>query len=242
LIHGLGSDQVSEATAYLDPTLNFCSRCPNESEVLRVAKEALGGIDSINSHYGKDHVNFVAQLMKAENECLGWDQGRFQALVLSNADSWAPALLLYPQSVHYDVSQETVDLLTEYLFGPLESPDISANEKILLRDYALKLVDGCVRHIKANYTAGRAESLSPLDMGQAKQITKVVAHIVDHYFACESAEDEDKVEEVRQTMAALDLRVQAVVETLSESWADNDSLNVSDSDNADIQEFAATTP
>lgn len=242
LILGLASDQVSEATAYLDPTLAFCSRCPDEQEVLRVAKEALGGIDSINSHYGKDHVNFVAQLMKAENEGLGWDQDRFRALVLNNADSWAPALLLYPETVHYDVGQETVDLLTEYLLGPLESPDIPANEKILLRDYALKLVDGCVRHIKTNYTAGRAENLSPLDLGQTKQIAKVVAHIVDHYFPSESAEDEDKVEEVRQTMAALDLRVQTVVETLSESWADNDSLNVSDSDNADIPDFAANTP
>jgi ubiquitin carboxyl-terminal hydrolase 34 len=242
LILGLASDQVSEATAYLDPTLAFCSRCPNEQEVLRVAKEALGGIDSINSHYGKDHVNFVAQLMKAENESLGWDQDRFRALVLNNADSWAPALLLYPETVHYDVGQETVDLLTEYLLRPLESHDTPASEKPLLRDYALKLVDGCVRHIKTNYTAGRAENLSPLDIGQTKQISKVVAHIVDHYFPSESAEDEDKVEEVRQTMAALDLRVQTVVETLSESWADNESLNASDSDNADIQDFPANTP
>jgi ubiquitin carboxyl-terminal hydrolase 34 len=242
LILGLAADQVAEATTYLEPTLAFCSRCPTEHEVLRVVKEALGGIDSINSHFGRDHVNFVAQLMKSENESLGWDQTRFQTVILNNADSWAPALLLYPENVHYDVSQETVDLLTEYLLGPLESPDITANEKAILRDYALKLVSGCVRHIKANYIAGRAESLSSLEVGQTKQIAKVVAHIVDHYFPSESAEDEDKVEEVRQTMAALDLRVQTVVETLSESWADNDSLAVSDSDNADIPDFAANTP
>jgi ubiquitin carboxyl-terminal hydrolase 34 len=243
LVLGLAAEQVAEAITYLDPTLVFCCRCPAEQEVLRVVKEALGGIDSINQHFGRDHFNFVAQLMKAENESLGWDQRKFQTLVLSNADSWAPALLLYPENVHYDVSQETVDLLTEYLLGPLESPDHPAHEKAALCDYALKLVNGCVKHIRANYIAGRSESLSPLEVGQTKQVAKVVAHIVDNYFPSDSAEDESRMEQVRQTMAALDLRVQTVVETLSaESWADNDSIAVSDSDNADIPEFAANTP
>jgi ubiquitin carboxyl-terminal hydrolase 34 len=242
LVLGLAAEQVAEATTYLDPTLVFCCRCPTEHEVLRVVKEALGGIDSINSHYGRDHFNFVAQLMKAENESLGWNQHRFQTLVLNNADSWAPALLLYPENLHYDVSQETVDLLTEYLLGPLESPDLPASEKAVLGDYAMKLVNGCVRHIRANYIVGRAESLSSLEVGQTKQIAKVVAHIVEHYFPSDSAEDESRTEVVRQTMAALDLRVQTVVETLSESWADNDSIAVSDSDNADIPDFAANTP
>ena len=242
LIQGLASEHIAEATTFLDPALAFCCRCPSELEVLRVVKEALGGIDSINSHYGRDHFNFVAQLMKAENESLGWDQHRFQTLVLNNADSWAPALLLYPENVHYDVSQETVDLLSEYLLGPLESPDVPVGEKAVLREYALKLVNGCVKHIRANYIAGRPESLSSLEVGQTKQIAKVVAHIVENYFPSDSAEDESRVEIVRQTMAALELRVQTVVETLSESWADNDSLAVSDSDNADITEFATNTP
>ena len=242
LIMGLAADQVAEAATYLEPTQVFCSRCPTEQEVLRVVREALGGIDSINSHFGRDHFHFVAELMKMENESLGWDRLRFQTLVLVNADSWAPALLLYPESVHYDVAQETVDLLTEYLLEPLESPDLSAHEKAVLRDYALKLVNGCVKHIRANYIPGRTETLSSLEVGQTKQIAKVVAHIVEHYFPSDSAEDESRVELVRQTMATLDLRVQTVVETLSESWADNDSLAVSDSDNADIPEFAASTP
>ena len=242
LVLGLAADQVAEAVTYLEPTLVFCSRCPIEQEVLRVVKEALGGIDSINSHFGRDHFNFVAQLMKTENENLAWEQSRFQTLVLNNADSWAPALLLYPETVHYDVAQEAVDLLTEYLLGPLESLDLQAHEKVALHGYALKLVNGCVRHIRANYIPGRSETLSELEIGQTKQIAKVVAHIVEHYFPSESAEDESRAELVRQTMAALDLRVQTVVETLSESWADNDSLAVSDSDNADVPEFGASTP
>ena len=242
LILGLAADQVAEAVSYLEPALVFCSRCPMEQEVLRVAKEALGGIDSINSHFGRDHYQFVAQLMKTENGSLGWEPSRFQHLVLNNSDAWAPALLLYPETPHYDVAQETVDLLTEYLFGPLENPDLSSHEKSVLRSYALKLVTGCVRHIRANYIPGRTENLSDLEFGQTKQIAKVVTHILEHYYPSESAEDESRAELVRQTMAALELRVQNAVETLSESWADNESLAVSDSDNPDIQDFGANTP
>lgn len=241
---GLGADQVMEATSYLEPAIVFCCTCSIEQYVYRVIKEALEGIDSINSHYGKEHLDFVSQLMKAENENLRWDQLKFRDIVLHNAPSWAPALLLYPDNnVHCDVSSETVDLLRETLFEPLQNPATPPAERAALQMYATTLVNGCVRHIKENYVAGRADNLSPLEAGQMSSINKVVAHIIENHTENETVEDEERIEDVKQTLTALHLRAQTVMETLSESWQDNDSLAVSDSDNAaDLAEYGATTP
>ncbi len=240
---GLGAEQVVEATSYLEPAIVFCSRCPIEPCVLRVLKEALEGIDSINSHYGKEHLDFVAQLMKAENESLDWDEIRFRELVLRHASFWAPALLLYPDNnMHCDVSAETFDLLQEYLLDPLRNPELPQNEKRALLMNARALVEGCVRHIKSNYVPGRTDTLSALEAGQITSIEKAVSHIVDHYIDADNAETEAWIADVNDTMAALRVRAQTVVETQSESWQDNDSLAISDSDNADLTEFGAGSP
>ena len=240
---GLGAEQVMEATSYLEPAIVFCSRCPVELCVLRVLKEALEGIDSINSHYGKEHLDFVTQLMKAENESLNWDELRFRELVLRNASFWAPALLLYPDNnMHCDVSAETFDLLQECLLDPLRNPELLQTETRALLTNARALVEGCVRHIKNNYLSGRTESLSTLEAGQITSIEKIVSHIVDHYTDADNAETEAWIADVNDTMAALRVRAQTVAETLSESWQDNDSLAISDSDNADLTEFGAASP
>lgn len=144
--------------------------------------------------------------------------------------------------MHCDVSAETFDLLQEYLLDPLRNPELPQNEKRALLMNARALVEGCVRHIKSNYVPGRTDTLSALEAGQITSIEKAVSHIVDHYIDADNAETEAWIADVNDTMAALRVRAQTVVETQSESWQDNDSLAISDSDNADLTEFGAGSP
>ena len=238
LSQGLAAEQVLDAVAYLDPTLVFCTRCTIDSLVLRIATEALDGIESINMHYGKEHLDFVVGLRRVENEALKWSQQQFSDLVLQRIGSWAPILLLYPDNnVHCDVAAETADLVNQCLLAPLESNDLELEEGERLRDYARRLVAGCIKYIRANYIPGRTETVCPLEAGQASQIDSVITHIAERYFSTDNAVDEQELEGIRETMASLRLRAQTAVETLSESWQDNDSLAISDSDNADLTEL-----
>ena len=47
LTHGLATETVGDAVAFLDPAITFCRSCKNVALVQLLVKEALGGIDSI---------------------------------------------------------------------------------------------------------------------------------------------------------------------------------------------------
>jgi ubiquitin carboxyl-terminal hydrolase 34 len=240
LAHGLATETVGDAVAFLDPAITFCKSCRNLALVQLLVKEALGGIDSIGGTYGKEHLDFITELVDLENEAAGLMKKDFFTMVFRSLKSWAPTLLLFPDDIHYDVRGETLIFLRERLFHPLQEEDSGTSEEDVLARYARGLAKSCVTHIQQNHIPRAGKQVVRIEMGQANHIARVIHHVCEHYFTSGDAADDHFVTEAMATIDHLQAFIQEAAEAASEDWPDNDSVPVSDSDNQDFQEWAET--
>lgn len=241
LAYGLATETVVDAIAFLDPAITFCKFCKNGPLVQVLVKDALGGIDSIGGTFGKEHLDFIIELVDLENEAAGLTKKDFFTLVFRNTKSWAPTLLLFPDDIHYDVRGDTVIFLRERLFDPLEEPDLDAAQAENLARYARALAKSCVIHIQQNHIPRTGKQVARIEVGQANHITRVIHHICEHYFTNGDAADDHFISEAMATIDHLQAFIQEAADAASEDWPDNDSVPASDSDNHDFQDWAETS-
>ena len=240
LVDGLACEQVSEAVAFLEPTLIFCSNCTDPRLVVRLAEDALDDIESINYHYGKEHLDFVIGLISSKNRSVHLEQEHFLRLVLKKVAIWGPPLLIFPEDQHTNVAAETVDLINQYLLSPVQKPDLDSEDRDFLVSRARELAVGCANYVTSHFIpTGRADTLYTLEPGQGTQLERLVEHILEHHFQADDADDESEVGRIQGVMAQLRTRSHQTVaeEQLSESWQDNDSLGGSDSAPSDLEEL-----
>ena len=237
---GLANEVVGDAIAFLDPAVTFCKCCNDPILVQRLVKEALDGIDSIGGTFGKEHLDFVIELVDLKNEAADLTKKDFFTMVFRNLKSWAPTLLLYPDDIHYDVRGDTVLFLRKRLFDPLEEADVDTAH-VDLAKYARALGKACVIHIQQNHIPRAGKQVARIEMGQANHITRVIQHICDHYFTRGDAADDQFVTEAMATSNHLQAFIRDTAEAASEDWPDNDSVPPSDSDNQDFQEWSEAT-
>lgn len=236
--HGLSSEAVGDAIAFLDPAITFCRYCKNSALVQMLVKEALTGIDSIGSSCGKEHLDFINELIDLENEAAGLTKKDFYHMVFKNLKSWAPTLLLFPDDIHYDVRSETVVFLRERLFDVYdEIQNLDTAEGTTLIRYIRNLARVCVHHIQSNHLPRSGKHVARIEVGQAHHITRVVQHICEHFYGTGDAADDHFVTEALTTLEHLQAFSQEVAEAASEDWPDNDSGPASDSDNQDFTDW-----
>ena len=230
-----------DAIAFLDPAIAFCKYCKNPTLVQLLVKEALGGIDSIGGTFGKEHLDFIIELVDLENEAAGLTKKDFFTMVFRNMKSWAPTLLLFPDDIHYDVRGDTVVFLRERLFDPQEEAELDAAQADSLTRYARALAKSCVVHIQQNHIPRAGKQVARIEVGQANNITRVIHHICEHFFTNGDAADDHFITEAMATIDHLQAFTQEAADAASEDWPDNDSVPASDSDNHDFQDWAETT-
>jgi ubiquitin carboxyl-terminal hydrolase 34 len=240
LVGGLAADTVGDAVTFLDAAINFCKYCQNAGLIQHLVKEALGGIDSIGCTGGREHLDFVIELTDVENESAGLGKKDFFTMVFRSAKSWAPALLIYPDELHYDVRGDTLNFLRERLFEPLEAQELDPEEEEVLTKYARGLARGCMNHIQQNHLPRSGKDITRVEVGQASQISRVLQHICDHYYGGGDAADDQFVGEAQATLENLQAFAQEAADAVSEDWPDNDSAPPSDSDNPDLQDWTET--
>jgi ubiquitin carboxyl-terminal hydrolase 34 len=241
LAHGLATETVGEAIAFLDPAITFCKHCKNPGLVQTLVKDALSGIDSIGGTFGKEHLDFVVELVELENEAAGLGKKDFFTLVFKNLKSWAPTLLLFPDDIHYDVRGDTLLFLRERLFEPLEDPDLDPDQQVLFGKYARGLAKSCVIHIQQNHIPRAGKQVARIELGQANHIARVIRYVCERFHTSGDAIDDHFVEEAMATLDHLQAFTQEAAEAASEDWPDNDSVPASDSDNPDFQEWPETS-
>ena len=233
---GLGADTVPMAAHFLDSTEIFINVCAQHTLVTQLVKESLETVDSINGHCGKEFLDFVQRLSKTVNEAVNWEQPKFESMVARSANVWAPTLLVHPDDhLHYNVGEDTTNFLNEILFSPLQTEESPATKERLTRCTRL-LATACIDHIKRFFLPHGNSPGNALDSDQAKPMLRVMEHILRECYSGDNAEDEEFVTEATLTLTAFQQRARPVVETLSDSWMENDSA-ISDSDNADMAEF-----
>lgn len=241
LFLGLATESVGDAIAFLDPATTFCKCCKNATLVQLLVKEALSGIDSIGSSFGKEHLDFIIELVNLENEAAGLTKKDFLTMVFRNLKSWAPTLLLFSDDIHHDVRGDTLLFLREHLFDPLEHADLDTAQADALARYARGLAKSCVFHIQQKHIPRSGRQVERIEMGQAHHVSRVINHVCERFFASGDAADDHFVAEAMTTLEHLQAFTEEVAEAASEDWADNDSVPASESDNQDFQDWAETT-
>jgi ubiquitin carboxyl-terminal hydrolase 34 len=241
LAQGLATETVGDAIAFLDPAIRFCKFCKNASLIHLFVKEAVSGIDSIGGTCGKEHLDFIIELVDLSNAAAGLTKEDFFSIVFRSIKSWAPTLLLFPDDIHCDVRGDTVLFLQDRLFRPLDEPDIDPAREDALERYSRSLARSCVIHIQQNHLPRTGKQVARIDVGQANQITRLIQYLCQHFFSSGDAADDQFATDAMATLEHLQAYIQEAADAASEDWPDNESVPPSDSDNGDFQDWNENT-
>ncbi|KAL2395316.1 Ubiquitin carboxyl-terminal hydrolase 34 [Exophiala dermatitidis] len=224
LLKGLNDQMINNAVAFLRPVLTFCKNCQSENQIIDLVQPALDSINSITLDYAREYFTFVDALLKVENENIGAGAGFTENLVRQMIPHWAPIFLLAPTDSHGNIRSDTVDLLKQLLFGPLrasEHQDPRTNR--VLRMICRDLASAAHTTAQLTFLNPRTRECSTLQPGQANQFLDVVEHCLD-MFDLEDANQEERASEIQVTLAALRIKAETAMETLSSAdWQDNSS-------------------
>jgi ubiquitin carboxyl-terminal hydrolase 34 len=220
---GLGDENIGNAVSFLEPTLLFCSHCTMQPFITKLIRASLEGIETIGSQYGKEHLEYVMTLLKNENEDLDLMPEYFEREIVMTVGSWAPVLLIYPNSdLHLDVRRDTAELLNCLIFTPLASGTLEPQDSAYLRRAAKKLALAGAQHTTKNYIDAPPKECSVLQAGQASVFFEIMDQCLT-YFDMTNAQEEHQVTEITEALDALKLKADAAVETFSSSWQDGES-------------------
>jgi len=221
---GLNDRMVNIAVSFLTAVLAFCESCRSENQISDLVQIALEGIGTIGLDYGKEYFDFVLALLKTENQNIGAERGFLDETVLQYVQHWAPPFLLSPNEIQHDVRGDTIDLLRQMLFQPLQQAEAQdPHQYRVLRSYVQELAVAAHSYAQNTFLNPRSRDYANLQPGQVSQLIDVVEHSLQ-YFEIDNPIQEEKVSEIQNTMAALRARAEVAVETLSTAeWQEGSS-------------------
>jgi len=217
---GLHYKTMPVAASFLQPSLTFILTCPTLSLVADLVQEAMQSIETIDVPYGKVYFDFVANVTKAASHADAFEAGQLVAYVLKKVKQWAPFLLLYPSDVRDNVAGDTVELLTQILFAPLDQAATSDPDLYgIYLSNVDKLIDGLLSYIQHNFIRHSQERVD-LRLGQALHAIRVLEHSA-RYIDGDTAAGEEKLSMVNDTVLSLH-RISATAEREAESARSED--------------------
>ncbi|OJJ50521.1 hypothetical protein ASPZODRAFT_148016 [Penicilliopsis zonata CBS 506.65] len=230
LEEGLRVAPASLCTPFLEGTLVFCRRSPDELRIVEMIDFVAKGVESINNSGGKEHLTFFTSLMASHNERIGRDERWFSTQAMEKVPDWAPTLLIYPEKT---LRATTFEILRDVLFGR-EYQDSTEDWPAKQASIARELARTCVDRLQKTYLVNPGQNI---EARVVETINIVLTHCLDTYFDKESEEDQDFVRQAQAITAAIDeLSVDLPEDLVSESdfpspeeWEDN-SLMASDSE------------
>ncbi|KAE8554713.1 hypothetical protein EYB25_003254 [Talaromyces marneffei] len=226
---GLRASPAQLCAPYLEAALVFCSRSPNEQQVVDIIDYIAKGVDSIGESGGREHINFFTNIISCHNERIEKDDIWFTQKVVERVPEWAPTLLIYPDRV---VKNVTFDLLRNALFNP-DREDMGDEYRSFYYKVARELGQSCVEVLRKTYLTSEGQTV---ENKVVDNIRVVIAHCLRTYYDESDADDAEFMQQAEAVLGAIDqLSVDVPEEIASEDW-DDQSVMGSDS------EFGMATP
>ncbi|KAI9036388.1 putative ubiquitin C-terminal hydrolase [Aspergillus affinis] len=217
---GLRVAPADLCTPYLEATLTFCRRGPDEDRIAAMIDYVAKGLDSINDRGGKEHLGFFKSVMACRNDRLGLDERWFLSHLINRIPDWAPTLLVFPDRT---VRNMTMEILRGILFTRenVGEDDWQSRHAQVARD----LVSSSVDRLRKLYMGSH-------DTGLEAKLLETMKAVLDHclgtYFD-DSEEDQQVVFQARNVLTAVeDLAVDVPEELGSEEWEDNSVVSDSE--------------
>ena len=185
---GLRVAPADECAPFLEATLQFCRRSPDERRILYLIDYVAKGVDSINDSGGPAHLTFFTNLLSIQNDRLGFNEAWFMSYMIDKIPDWAPMLLVYPEKT---VRSMTLELLRQTLFNNEDYMSEQLHSRYT--EIAKELVQSCVHKLKRTYLSTPGQTI------EAK-IIEAIKTVIDHclvtYFD-NTAEDQEVVQEAQ---------------------------------------------
>lgn len=180
---GLRVAPAALCAPFLDATLVFCRRSPDEERIVALIDFVAKGVDSINNSGGKEHLAFFTNLLTIRNERIGKDEAWFSSQVIDRIPDWAPTLLLYAEKT---IRTMTFEVLRQILLIN-EDDEMSDDWRLHHAKVAKQLGQACVEKLRRTYlaTPGRNVEARVIDT-----ISIVISHCLETYYG-DSEEDQD---------------------------------------------------
>jgi hypothetical protein len=163
-------------------------------------------------------------LTKVENVFIEAEAGFLEEQIVQSVHHWAPTFLLSPADGQVNVRHATVELLKRLLFNPLQIAETEDMRQYrTLRGYCQELACNSQNFAQSTFLSPRSRENANLQPGQVSQLIDVVEHCLT-YFDVDSPIQEDRVNEIQNTMAALRAKADSAAETMSSAdWQENSS-------------------
>ncbi|KAL4918129.1 hypothetical protein BDW62DRAFT_68207 [Aspergillus aurantiobrunneus] len=219
---GLRIAPADRCVPFLEATLIFCKKSPDEEKIITILDYVAKGVDTINDSGGNEHLSFFTKLLGARNERLGLDETWFSSHIIDLIPDWVPALLMYPER---SVRNMTMEYLRRILFTEGTS---AVGEELQSRHSAIakELVSASVDKLRKTYLAIPGISVEARAL---EAIRTVVDHCLTSYFT-DTEEDQKIVSQAQAVLTAIEeTAVEIPEEVASEEWEDN-SMMASDSE------------
>lgn len=201
---GLRIAPAENCAPFLEATLYFSRRSPDENRVVYLIDYVAKGVESINDSGGPAHLTFFTNLLNVENERLGLDEAWFMSQMVEKIPDWAPTLLVYPDST---VRRMTLELLRQTLFN--NDGEASEDWRSRHTEIAKDLVRACVQKLRRTYLS------TPRQTIEAK-IVEAIKTVIDHClvtFFDSTTEDQEFVQQAHSKFSSSPIKAALFRET-----------------------------
>lgn len=179
---GLRVAPAALCAPFLEATLVFCRRSPDEDRVVALIDYVAKGVESINNSGGKEHLAFFTNAASIRNDRIAKDESWFSALVLERIPDWAPTLLIY---VDKAVRTMTFEVLRQMLFAK-EQEEMGDDSRMYYTRISKELAQACVDKLRKTYLVTAGQNV---EARVVETINMVISHCLGTYFDEENEED-----------------------------------------------------
>lgn len=188
---GLRVEPAEFCAPFLEATLHFCRRSPDEERIIYLIDYVAKGVESINGSGGPAHLTFFTNMLSIRNDRLGLNEAWFLSQVIDKIPDWAPTLLVYPEKT---VRNMTLEVLRQMLFTG-ESEEMGEDWQSRHDEIAKELVHTSVDKLRKTYLSTPGQAV------EAKVI-EAIKTVIDHCLVYFGDSEEDQVV-VRQAQGRL---------------------------------------
>ncbi|KAJ9326994.1 hypothetical protein DTO027B3_2234 [Paecilomyces variotii] len=225
---GLRVAPAALCAPFLEGTLVFCRRSPDEDRIIALVDYVAKGVESINNSGGREHLAFFTNLISLRNDKIGKDEVWFTALVTERIPDWAPTLLMYAEKT---VRNMTFEVLRHMLFMKGQE-EMSDESRMYYTKVGKELAHACVDKLRKTYLVNSSQSV---EARVVEIIIWVISHCLETYYD-DSEEDAEFVHQATAVHTAIEELSVDLPDPTSESdlpspedWEDN-SMMASDSE------------
>lgn len=182
---GLRVAPAALCAPFLEATLVFCRRSPDEDRIIALLDYVGKGVESINNSGGREHLAFFTNVVSIRNDKVGKDESWFTALVTERIPDWAPTLLMYADK---SVRNMTFEVLRHMLFAK-EQEEMPDETRLYYTKVAKELAHASVDKLRKTYLVNSAQSV---EARVVEIINWVISHCIETYYD-DSEEDTEFV-------------------------------------------------